>query len=210
MSITTLYAELVVVGTGTLLFIVLSFYAYWGDLSFVRTFAEKSPSSTLGATIVLIPILSVIYLLGIIVANVSHIIFEKLEKHLRLKKLAEIRKEVPPKKKYERLRTELYTSPNTQNFVHDFEFRRSKVRICRGWCLNCLLIIGALLACFENGRISVSTTVFWGLGLGFLAAGAFTSWYTATTTELDWMSSFAEQRSNPQTTKHSLPPSIDA
>ena len=218
MSITTLYAELVVVGTGALLFIVLSSYAFFGDLSFVTKF----PTSALGATIVLIPILCVIYLLGIIIANVSHLLFRGFENDLRRKALG---KEDPKKEdlkkenlvkndpecdEYGKVRNELYTSPNTQNFVHDFEFRRSKVRICRGWCLNSLLIMVALLACFGNGRISLPVTVYWCVTLGLLAAGALVSWYTATTTELDWMSSFAKQRSKPQSTKQSLPPFIDA
>jgi len=191
MSITTLYAELVVVGTGALLFVLLSFYAFFGEPSWI----PKLSASSIESVISLIPVLSVIYLLGIIMANVSHIIFHKLEERLRTEALAKMNEDVPDKMTYEQLRTELYTSPNTQNFVHDFEFRRSKVRICRGWCLNCLLIIVALLACFGNGRISLPTTVFWCLGQGLLAVGAFISWYTATTTELDWMSSFAQQRS---------------
>ena len=205
MSITTLYAELVVVGTGTLLFVLLSFYAFFGQPSWI----PKPSADSIESVLSLIPVLSVIYLLGIVIANVSHLVFKKLEECLQIKKLAEIYKEVPDKCKYEQLRTELYTSPNTQNFVHDFEFRRSKVRICRGWCLNSLLIIAALLACFRNGRISSPMTVFWCLGLGLLAAGAFVSWWTATTTELDWMKSFAQQRTKAQSTKQSLPPDPD-
>jgi len=206
MSITTLYAELVVVGTGALLFVLLSFYAFFGEPSWL----SKVTASSVESVISLIPVLSVIYLLGIIMANVSHVIFHKSEERLRIEALAKMNKDVPDKMTYEQLRTELYTSPNTQNFVHDFEFRRSKVRICRGWSLNCLLIILAVLACFGNGRIGLPTTVFWCLGLGLLAAGAVMSWHTATTTELDWMSSFAKQRSKPQSTKQPLPPFIDA
>ena len=191
MSITTLYAELVVVGTGALLFVLLSFYAFFGAPSWT----PKITAGSIESVISLIPVLSVVYLLGIVMANVSHIVFKKWEERLRKNKLADVIQDVPVKEKYEQLRTELYTSPNTQNFVHDFEFRRSKVRICRGWCLNCLLIIVALLACFQNERITLPVTRFWCLGLGLLAAGALVSWYTATTTELDWMNSFAKRRS---------------
>lgn len=206
MSITTLYAELVVVGTGALLFVLLSFYAFFGAPSWTA----KITAGSIQSVISLIPVLSVIYLLGIIMANVSHIFFKGREEDLRTEKLADVYKDVPDKCKYEQIRTELYTSPNTQNFVHDFEFRRSKVRICRGWCLNSLLIILAVLACFGNGRISLPETVFWCLGLGLVAAGAAISWHTATTTELDWMNSFAKQRSKPQTKQVPPPPTIDA
>jgi hypothetical protein len=189
MSITTLYAELVVVGTGTLLFIVLSWYAFIGDLSFVTKF----PANALGATVVLIPILSVIYLLGIIIANVSHRIFDWLERRLQKEKLGNI--------DYAQIRNQLYTSPNVQNLVHDFEFRRSKVRICRGWFLNSILIIVALLACFETGRISLSITIFGCVASVIIAAGTFISWCTATTTELDWMNAFAGPPPAPKPTQ---------
>jgi len=63
--------------------------------------------------------------------------------------------------------------------------------------------VGAPHAC----AVSNCTTA---LHLALLAAGAVMSWHTATTTELDWMSSFAKQRSKPQSTKQPLPPFIDA
>ena len=191
MSITTLYAELVVVGTGGLLFVVLFSYAFF-DLSW----ALKFPGNALGATIVLIPILSVIYLLGIIISNVSHLIFTRFEVYLQKDRLADL--------SYERVRNELYTSRDAQNLVHDFEFRRSKVRICRGWYLNSLLIIVALLACYGTQKITLGTTIFSCVGFGLLAAGAFLSWYTASTTELQWLKSFAKPVAQPP--KQSLPP----
>ena len=205
MSITTLYAELVVVGTGALLFVLLSVYAFFG-----ASWVPAVSADSAGKVIALVPVLSVIYLLGIIVANVTHIILQKREERLRINALAKINMDVPGEKKYEQLRTELYMSPNAQNFVHDFEFRRSKVRICRGWCLNCVLLIVALLACFGNGRTSLQVTIFGCVALAFLAAGAFVSWYTATTTELQWMQSFAQQqRTKAQAAKQPLPPFID-
>ena len=194
MSITTLYAELVVVGTGALLFIALAFYAFSGDLSWVTKF----PTSALSATIILIPILSVIYLLGIIISNVSFRMFARFELYLQKHWLADL--------DYEQVRNELYTSRDAQNLVHDFEFRRSKVRICRGWYLDSLLIIVALLACYGTNRITLSSTIFSCVGFGLLAAGAFLSWYTATITELQWMKSFAKATAPPPKSTQSLPP----
>ena len=201
MSITTLYAELVVVGTGALLFIVLFAYAFFGDLSFVTKF----PANALGATIVLFPILSVIYLLGIIIANVSHLLFRGFETDLQRKALE---KEGRERGEYEKVRNELYTSRDAQNLVHDFEFRRSKVRICRGWYLNSLLIIVAILACFGTGRIHLSTTIFCSIAFALLAAGAFLSWYTATITELQWMKSFAKPPTPAAKPTQMVPPFI--
>ncbi|HSE33488.1 MAG TPA: hypothetical protein VLA93_18085 [Pyrinomonadaceae bacterium] len=198
MSITTLYAELVVVGTGALLFVLLSFYAFFGEPSWV----PKLSANSIESVISLIPVLSVIYLLGIIVVNISHRIFDGPEQHLRKRVLGNIN--------YEQLRNELYTSADVQNLVHDFEFRRSKVRICRGWYLNCLLIMVALLACFGNGRISLVVTVFWCMALGLLAVGALISWQTATATELDWLRSFAQHRNKVKGAQQPLPPFIDS
>ena len=198
MSITTLYAELVVVGIGTLLFILLLFYAFFGE----TVWLTKFPATSIGAAVFLIPVLSLIYLLGIIVVSVSHRIFDGFEQRLRNDVLGKIN--------YDQLHTELYTSANVQNFVHDFEFRRSKVRICRGWYVNSVLILVALLACFGNGRISLTVTVFWCLACVVLAAGAFISWHIATNTELQWMKSFALSRNKPQTPKQSPPPFIDS
>jgi len=107
---------------------------------------------------------------------------------------------------YEKVRNELYTSPNAQNLVHEFEFRRSKVRICRGWYLNSLLIIVAILAGFETGRISLSTTIFCCVAFALVAAGAFLSWYTATITELQWMRSFAKPPTPAATPTQMVPP----
>ena len=196
MSVTTLYAELVVVGTGALLFVLLLVYAFFG-----ASWVPNLSADTVGKVVSLVPVLSAVYLLGIINVNISHLIFDGLEKHLRRKLLG--------KRKYGEVRNELYTLANVQNFVHDFEFRRSKVRICRGWYLNCVLIMVALLACFGNGRTSLQVTVFGCVALAFLAAGAFVSWYTATTTELEWLQSFAQYRTKAQDAKQSLPPFID-
>jgi hypothetical protein len=196
MSITTLYAELVVVGTGALLSVLLLVYAFFGA-SWVPNLSADSVETVIS----LVPVLSAVYLLGIIIVNISHNIFHGLEEHLRTQALG--------KDKYVELQTELFTSPNVQSFVHDFEFRRSKVRICRGWYFNCLLIMVALLACYGTGRITLQITAFGCVGLGLLAAGTFVSWRTATTTELKLMQSFIQQRSKAQSPKQPTPQYID-
>lgn len=109
MSTTTLYAELVVVGTGALVFILLFFYALFGDQSWLSKFQPDS----IGTAIYLIPVLSVIYLLGIVVANVTHRMFEGLEEQLRENVLCGL--------DYKHIRNDLYTSGDAQNLVHEFE-----------------------------------------------------------------------------------------
>ena len=151
MSITTLYAELVVVGTGALIFVLLFFYALFGNPSWLEKL--QSLPDSIGNAIYLIPGLSVIYLLGIVIANVSHLLFKRREDRLRKENLKAF--------KYDDVRNGLFTSPEAKELVGEFEFRRSKVRICRGWFLNCILIIVALAACLFLGKISGPATAFW-------------------------------------------------
>jgi hypothetical protein len=140
---TTLYAELIVVGSGSLAFILLFFYAFLGNESWLVKLAAL-PNS-IGNAIYLIPALSIIYLLGIVIANVSHLFFKSTEERLRLKSLEKVC--------YDKIRNDLYTSPDAKELGGEFEFRRSKVRICRGWFINCILIIVALAACLLRGRV---------------------------------------------------------
>ena len=183
MSITTLYAELVVVGTGGLVFVLLFFYSLFGNPSWLGKL--QSMPDSIGNAIYLIPALSVIYLLGIVISNVSHLLFERRENRLRVEKLEKF--------EYDDIRNGLYTSPEAKALVEDFEFRRSKVRICRGWFLNCILIIVALAACLLFGKMSWPVTAFWIITVVALMAGTYVSWQTATDTELSWLKSYARQ-----------------
>ena len=185
MNFTTLYAELVVVGTGALIFILLFFYSFFGDLSWFSKFGAKD--SFLGNAVVLIPALSVIYLLGIVIANVSHLLFLCFENSLRAKLLEECGKD------YETIRGALYLDPKAKELIVDFEFRRSKVRICRGWFVNCFFIAIACVVCAFEQKIRVPVAVFWILSSDLLMIGTAISWLTATTTELDWLNEYALQ-----------------
>jgi hypothetical protein len=184
MSITTLYAELIVVGSGTMIFIVLLFYSLLGSPLW---FGRLKELSSLESVIFSIPVLSVIYLLGIVIANVSHLLLEPLEEWLRTKRLG-------TEKKYEDIRIILYISPNMKDLVEEFEFRRSKVRICRGWFVNSILIIIALKTYLGTDKPSNSMAWFWIITVGLLMVGAGVSWWTATTTELKWFESFAKTK----------------
>ena len=57
MNTTTLYAELIVVGSGTTMFIVLFFYSLFGDASW---FSKLGGLSSVESVVSLIPVLSVI------------------------------------------------------------------------------------------------------------------------------------------------------
>jgi hypothetical protein len=178
---------MVVVGSGALFFILLLCYAFFGNQSW---FAKLAVPATVGNAIFLIPAVSVIYLLGIVVANVSHLLFRSKEERLRCESL----KEFDEHYQYAEIRNELYTSQEAKDLVGEFEFRRSKVRISRGWFVNCILIIVALIACLILGKMSGLATLIWISMVTALMGGTYVSWRTATETELVWLRSYAVQR----------------
>lgn len=188
MSITTLYAELVVVGNGALLFILLFFHAFVGDWSWFAKLKGLESSTSL---VILIPALSLVYLLGIIITNLSHLVFLSWEEDLRTKMVEDLG--LQDKEEFERIRNELYTSPDTKDLIEDFEFRRSKVRICRGWYLNSIFVALALIACLRAENISRRVAWFGILACGLLVLGTLVSWRVATKTELDWFKSYAKK-----------------
>lgn len=185
MSITTLYAELVVVGTGALLFILLFFHAFIGDWSWFAKLKGLESSTSL---VILIPALSIVYLLGILIANLTHLLFQPWEELLR----SDPQNLGPDhKREYERIRNEFFTHMETTALVHEFEFRRSKVRICRGWFLNSILIALALLVCLCANKVSAPLAWFGIIACTLIAVGSAVSWKSTTQTELEWLKSYA-------------------
>lgn len=187
MNITTLYAELVVVGNGALVFLFLFFYAFFGKHPW---FNQLPMPSSIGSAVYLIPVLSLVYLLGIVISNISYLWFHSFEEQLRSESLKEFDKQY----KYDRLRNDLFTSPTAKDLVGEFEFRRSKVRICRGWFINCFFIILGIISCLLAGRIGGWIALFGIITIGALMVGTRISWRTATDNELEWVRSYAEQK----------------
>jgi hypothetical protein len=186
MTTTTLYAEILVVGSGTALFIVLLFYSLFGNVSWA---SKLGGLSSIESVVSLIPVLSLFYLLGIVVINVAHILFEGREQERRRKGLSRTESD------YETIRNTLYTSSHKE-LIDDFEFRRSKVRICRGWFINAALIIIALLTYLWTGQMPATMVWFWIITVGLLMIGTRVSWWTATDTELQWLKAYAKQNSH--------------
>ena len=186
MTTTTLYAEILVVGSGTALFIVLLFYSLCGKVSWATTIEL----SAIEKVVSLIPVVSVFYLLGIVVINVASKLFDGREKESRKEVLSLIGGD------YEAIRNKLYTSGHKE-LIDDFEFRRSKVRICRGWFVNGLLIIIALFTYLRTGQEMPAKMVwFWITTVGLLMIGTWVSWGTATKTELEWLTAYFQQNAH--------------
>ncbi len=100
----------------------------------------------------------------------------------------------------------LYTSSNSTAAIEAFEFGRSKIRICRGWTVNSVLIILALIGfmIFRRGwdsRFSVGIIAF-----GLLAWGARWSWGVAAAVEFNWLNRFHNMSSETPKTNVPAPP----
>ena len=182
MKTTNLFVELVVVGTGAALAIVLFFYTFFGDhLLFRQNLSITKPDDLAS----LIPVLSFIYVLGIVVDKIAYRIFKTKEDNLRRTRF----KEFGEKGYYEK-RHSLYTSANTTHAIEVFEYGRSKVRICRGWTVDSVILIVALV-CFMVFRHGFDVLVLAGIvALGMLACLTQWSWNIATNVEHRWLERF--------------------
>ena len=78
MKTTSLFVELVVVGTGAALFVVLLLFTFFGDQPWL--YQGISESDDVAS---IIPVLSLIYVLGIVVDKVAYRWFKSTEDHLR-------------------------------------------------------------------------------------------------------------------------------
>ena len=190
MKTTNLFVELVVVGTGAALFVVLLLFTFFGDQPWLYQSLSKSDDVAS-----IIPVLSLIYVLGIIVDKMAYQVFKPTEDDLRCNAFDSESMESAKPKGYYDARHRLYTSPNTTAAIEAFEFGRSKIRICRGWAVNSVFIILALI-CFMVFRRGWDSRIFVGIiAFGLLAWGARWSWGIATAVEFIWLKRF-----------HNMPP----
>ena len=183
MKTTNLFVELVVVGTGAALFVALLFYTFFGDrLLFGQPFSSLAKPDDLAS---IIPVLSLIYVLGIIIDKIAYRIFKGKEDSLRKENFEKSGDDGYYKKRYS-----LYTSANMTQAIEAFEYGRSKVRICRGWTVNSVLLILALIffMIFRHGFDSMIVVGI--VGLGLLAYLASWSWKVATDVEHGWIEWF--------------------
>ena len=186
MSTTTLYAELIVVGSGAAIFVLLLCYSLFGDPSW---FGKLRDLSSIGNVVSLVPVLAVVYFLGIVMNSVGYVLFKGLEKKLREKALPD-KAPSDNESKYSEIRNTLYTS-DAKDLIEAFAFRRSKIRICRGWFVNCILIIVALIISLWTGKIPYPRVWVFIVTVGLLMAATRVSWRAATENELDWVRSYA-------------------
>lgn len=124
MNTTNLFVELVVIGVGTLFALILTVMSIFG----YRWISwEQIASSTM-----LIPLLSITYLLGIVIDRISDQVFRSWNRRLRQNNFTS-------NDEYHEARTYVYQFAS-ERIISLFLYGRSRLRISRAWSLNCILL----------------------------------------------------------------------
>ncbi len=171
MSTTEFFVELIVVGTGAIIWIYLLVISIFG---FARVNLDQLSSLT-----TLIPFLSITYVVGIVVDRIADVIFERIWSRKIFCRYYREKDEY-----YEDRRT-LYLKES--RLVDLLEYGRSRIRICRGWALNSALILLTLnlFIWTQLPRLSLKIRAsFWGsLLCTLLMCGTWFAWYKLTSND---------------------------
>lgn len=161
MSTTSLFVELIVIGVGTLAVLMLTVMSIFGY--------EWIPWDKLTSSTILVPLLSITYLLGIVIDRFADLIYSNWSKKLRLKQFTS-------NNEYHDARTYVYQCANDR-IVSLFLYGRSRLRIVRSWSLNCILLsviipIFVWIKCAQMGSdtkvlITTFSITFFGCGALF-------------------------------------------
>ncbi len=164
MSTTSLFVELIVIGVGVLLWLLLLAASIFG-FSWPAEFDAV-------ILVAAVPVLAVVYVLGIIWDRISDWIFQRLwADDLRSAYFDDL------SAYYNARRTIITGSEPLSNLL---EYGRSRLRICRGWTLNALAGAVALNVLVWTGApddFAISRGLLSALGTGFLVALSCGSWF---------------------------------
>ena len=171
MGTTNLFVELIVIGVGATTWLCLLFFTVFGW--------EWIPVERAFSTVALVPLLSLIYLLGIISDRIADSIFERLW----VKRLQQERFATPDE--YHIARRQILTG--SERLSDLLEYGRSRMRICRGWTLNSILIAIALNLFvwikLPQSRVALLLSLFGTTAALSFAVGAWYTWRKLSVTE---------------------------
>lgn len=173
MSTTNLFVELIVIGVGAAVWVVLLIAALFG-------YDTKWIEHWIGVGAVAVPALSFVYLLGIVTDKIADMVLHKLKVKQKIERSFN-----PP---------ELYFSARKKCLVQggylaqQFEYNRSRQRICRGWIFNSLLSASSVVIFY------LATGKYVGMSLGHVfgavvlfigtACGCWIAWDKLVETEI--------------------------
>ena len=170
MNTTNLFVELVVIGVGALAWLLLLVLAVFG---WAWVPVEAAFSST-----ALVPLLAVTYLLGIVTDRLADTLFHRLWTHRLLPRF------FATPDAYHADRHEVLMGSEALSAL--IEYNRSRLRICRGWALNAVLIGGALALLVAsqvgNATLALRLMLFGLLACALLAAACGYTWYKLSVT----------------------------
>jgi hypothetical protein len=163
MATTTLFVELVVIGVGALAWVALTILGLFGYswLTFDRVTSVTS----------LVPLLSLTYVLGIVVDRIADRVFEAPSRRLLARWFSS-------QQDYQHSKDFVYLKSPLRALM---EYNRSRLRICRGWAINCIAAVIALnffvwsQLSSEAPRVKLAV-----IGSGLLVLfglGALNAWY---------------------------------
>lgn len=163
MNTTNLFVELVVIGVGALAWLILLILSVFGW--------DWVPVEKAFSTVALVPLVSLVYILGIVSDRIADTLFEQWWND-KLRK-----DQFTDNNDYHAARRSILT--RSERLSNLLEYGRSRLRICRGWALNSVLI-AVTLNLFIWGKLQSSQprrllSLF---GTAASLSFALASWYT--------------------------------
>jgi hypothetical protein len=164
MSTTNLFVELIVIGVGASIWLILFIFSMFG-YGWVPIERLLSPFAA-------VPILAVVYVLGIISDRIADAVFEWIWSDDLRESYFQDRQEY-----YDARRLILTRSERLSDLL---EYGRSRLRICRGWAFNLILITVSLntflWTSFSDKSFVWPTSIFGSISLLVFALGAWFAW----------------------------------
>jgi hypothetical protein len=133
--VTVALIELLVVGIGALM---------WTTLALLAITGYRDVAAVADASLALLFAIALAYVLGTVVDRVADALFQSRADRLRERFLGD-------DQTYQRLRTQAHGLPLLGQMI---EYNRSRLRICRGWALNAVIlaVVSPLPSCRCSGR----------------------------------------------------------
>ena len=171
MNTTNLFVELIVIGVGALAWVVLLVLSVtgWQWVPVEKVFSAGA----------LVPLLSIVYVLGIVSDRIADSVFESLWND-KLRK-----NRFPDVDDYHAARRHILT--RSERLSDLLEYGRSRLRICRGWTLNSVLIAISLNVFLwtrlSDFPLTKSLSLFATIAFLTFAAASWYTWRKLTVTE---------------------------
>jgi len=166
MSTTSLFVELVVIGAGAAIWVGLLILAVFGVEWLPAVAASRE-----FALPMLLPALSIMYVLGILVDRLADGIFVRQADRLRARTF-------PTREDYRYARTLIYVQSDSLKDL--FEYNRSRLRICRGWVVNAVLILLTsnlfVASIIPSGSVKPPLLSFGNLAIAVFAFWSWRAW----------------------------------